>query len=200
MPHKILFVNACVRENSRTKVLAQHFLGMLSGELVEVNLNEEHIPALTKASLAERERLLKKKAYDDPMLRYAKEFALADTIVIAAPYWDLSFPAILKVYLEAVSVRGVTYRYNRGVPSGLCRAKCLVYITTAGGMVDFDFGYNYIKTLAYSFFGIRETVCFRAEEMDLDDSSEEVIMNACKAKMARYLLKAYDLRINLMPK
>ena len=32
----ILFVNACVRENSRTKLLAEHLLGKLSGDIKEV--------------------------------------------------------------------------------------------------------------------------------------------------------------------
>ena len=36
----------------------------------------------------------------------------ADTVVIAAPFWDLSFPAILKKYIEAVTVAGITFRYS----------------------------------------------------------------------------------------
>ena len=33
-------------------------------------------------------------------------------IVIAAPYWDLSFPAVLKTYLEQINVLGVTFDYS----------------------------------------------------------------------------------------
>ena len=198
MANKILFVNACVREQSRTLALAEYFLGMLNGEIHEINLNEVKISPLTRESLAARKELLKKRKYDDPTLRFAWDFAAADTIVIAAPYWDFSFPALLKIYLEAVSVSGITYRYSNGLPRGLCRAKRLVYITAAGGIVDFDFGYNYIHTLAKDFFGIPEAVCFRAEDLDFGDVSEEVILNEVKAKMGRYLLKAYDLKLNMM--
>lgn len=171
---------------------------MINGEINEINLNEVKISPLTRESLEARDELLKKRKYDDPMLRFAWDFAAADIIVIAAPYWDLSFPALLKIYLEAVSVSGITYRYNNGSPYGLCRAKRLVYITSAGGIVDFDYGYNYIHALAKNCFGIPEVVYFRAEDLDFGGISEEIIMNEVKAKMGRYLLKAYDLKLKLM--
>ena len=42
------------------------------------------------------------------MFDYANAMAQADMIVIAAPYWDMSFPASLKIFLEAASVVGIT--------------------------------------------------------------------------------------------
>ena len=36
----------------------------------------------------------------------------ADEIVIGAPYWDLSFPAALKVYIEHVSVCDIAFHYT----------------------------------------------------------------------------------------
>ena len=39
----ILFINACVRENSRTLVLAKKILSDMPGDVVEVNLNKENI-------------------------------------------------------------------------------------------------------------------------------------------------------------
>ncbi len=38
------------------------------------------------------------------MFLYAKDFAESDIIVIAAPYWDLSFPSILKVKANLLPV------------------------------------------------------------------------------------------------
>ena len=46
------------------------------------------------------------------MFRYARQFAAADKIVIAAPLWDLSFPAQLKVYLENIYVTGIVTKYS----------------------------------------------------------------------------------------
>lgn len=53
--------------------------------------------------------------------RLAEQFAQADEIVVAAPYWDLSFPSILKVYLERVCVTGITFHYVENREEGLCR-------------------------------------------------------------------------------
>jgi len=95
----ILFINACVRENSRTLVLARNVLKDISGEIIEVNLNQETITPLNRELLEKRESLLRDGSKKDPMFCYAHQFAEADEIVIAAPFWDLSFPALLKTYI-----------------------------------------------------------------------------------------------------
>ena len=55
----VLFINACVRENSRTLVLAKNVMKDMIGEIVEVNLNLETIEPLDRALLEKRERLIK---------------------------------------------------------------------------------------------------------------------------------------------
>lgn len=164
----ILFINACVREDSRTYVLAKSILKNMSGEITEVNLNLENMEPLNRTTLKRRECLLKEGELDDPMFRYAKQFAEADEIVIAAPFWDLSFPAKLKIYMEHISVSGITFRYDKGRPLGLCKAKRLTYITTSGGPILDDFGYTYIKTLAQKFYGIEQTKAYRAMNLDVE--------------------------------
>ena len=164
----ILFINACVRENSRTLVLAKNIMNDMIGEITEIRLEFENIEPLNCESLKKRESLIQSGKYDDPMFRYARQFASADEIVIAAPYWDLSFPAKLKIYLEQITVSGLTFKYRNGDPLGLCKAKRLIYVTTSGGPIFADFGYNYIKTLAKSFYGINETIAYRAMNLDVD--------------------------------
>ena len=44
----ILFVNACVRSESRTYRLAQKVLQKLGGQVTEVNLEKENIQPLTR--------------------------------------------------------------------------------------------------------------------------------------------------------
>ena len=45
----------------------------------------------------------------------------------------MSFPAILKIYLERISVTDLTFGYSEeGAMVGLCRASKLLYITTRG--------------------------------------------------------------------
>jgi FMN-dependent NADH-azoreductase len=175
----ILFINACVRENSRTLVLAQSIMKDMNDEITEVNLNSENIVPLNRELLKKREHLTSTGNMDDPMFRYAKQFAEADEIVIAAPFWDLSFPSILKMYIEQITVSGITFKYNEGRPVGLCKAKRLTYVTTSGGPIFEDFGYTYVKTIAKSFYGVRETKAYRAMNLDVDMiTPEEVLTKA----------------------
>ena len=175
----ILFINACVRENSRTLVLAKSILSGMSGEITEVNLNQENILPLNRELLEKRERLLRNGRRDDPMLCHARQFANADEIVIAAPFWDLSFPAILKTYIEQITVAGITFEYKSGRPHGLCKAKGLTYVTTSGGPILTDFGYEYIKALAKGVYGISQTKAYRAMNLDAKMiAAEDVLTRA----------------------
>ena len=129
----ILFVDVCVRgEHSRTRELAECYLK--DREFTRLALAEENIKPLDKARLEKRQKLISKGDFSDEIFKYAKQFAQADEIVIAAPYWDFSFPALLKIYIENICVVGVTFEYlSDGTSKGLCKAKKLTYITTAGG-------------------------------------------------------------------
>ena len=98
----VLFINACVRSDSRTKRIADQILQRLGGKYDEVRLCEMDFPVADEDFLSKRDSLINKKRYDDPMFGLARQFAMADTIVIAAPYWDLSFPSALKQYIEQI--------------------------------------------------------------------------------------------------
>lgn len=175
----ILFVNACVRPESRTMQLAEYILDRLCGQVAEVNLEQEQIQPLNRERLEERDVVLAAGQDDAEILRYANQFKNADTIVIAAPYWDLSFPAIVKNYLESVTVCGVTFKYSPdGIPIGLCKAKRLIYVMTAGGPVfSPDYGFDYVKALAQNFYGIQDVKCFKAENLDIIGADVQKILN-----------------------
>lgn len=166
---KTLFINACVRPESRTRKLAQHALDRMGGEITEVDLGKENIQPLNLERLELRNALQEKGEFSHEMFRYAKAFAEADEILIAAPFWDLTFPAILRNYIEAICVQGLTFYYTEeGVPVSLCRAKKLAYVMTAGGPTEgMDFGFPYVDTLCRGFFGIEKTACFKAEMLDV---------------------------------
>ncbi len=126
-----LYINCCVRSASRTNRLAKAVLETM-GDYTELYLPAEPIKPLTEEMLHKRDALLAAGQYDDPMLRYARQFASADQIVIAAPFWDGSFPSLLKVYIENIYAIGVITAYDSaGLPVGLCKASELVYVTTA---------------------------------------------------------------------
>ncbi len=165
----VLFINACVRKQSRTRKLADSVLSKLEGEVQEIRLHELSFPVVDEAFLRNRDRLIDCGEFSDPLFDMARQFASADLIVIAAPYWDLSFPAVLKQYFEQINVIGVTFRYTpEGVPQGLCKAEKLYYVTTAGGLfVPEEFGFGYVKSLARNFYGIRDVQLVKEVGLDI---------------------------------
>ena len=173
-----LYINCCVREESRTDRLARAVLQKLGGDFTELKLYEENLKPLDRGTLNKRTALIEQGDYSDQMFDYAKQFANADKIVIAAPYWDLSFPATLKTYIENIYVTCIVSAYDEnGMPVGLCKAKELYYITTAGGPYDPTYSYGYIESLAKNFFGIPETHLVKAEMLDIEGYDSEEILN-----------------------
>lgn len=111
-------------------------------KIEEIRLSTENLIPLNYERLQRRDELLANGIYEDSMFDYANAMAQADMIVIAAPYWDMSFPASLKIFLEAASVVGITFAYAEdGTPVGLCQAQDMYYVTTSGGYIgDCNFG------------------------------------------------------------
>lgn len=176
---EILYINACVRDESRTKRLAEAVIEKLGGEVKEVNLYSLNLSPLTVEAMAKRDKASYSGDFSDSRFDLAKQFANADTIVIAAPYWDLSFPAVLKTYIENITVSGLTFRYSEnGVPVGLCNAQKLVYVTTSGGYIgEYDFGFSYVKSLSEALYGIKNVECIVAEGLDIEPQKAEEILS-----------------------
>lgn len=176
----ILFIDSSVREASRTRRLAEHLLAALGGEYERVSLAGDTLPALGAEMLERRSSACERGDFSDAYFDTAKQFAAADEIVICAPFWDLSFPASLKKYIETVCIPGLTFRYaENGMPSGLCRARRLFFVTTAGGTIFNDaYGFGYISDLARLMFGIPDVRMIKAEGLDVDGADVEGILAA----------------------
>ena len=188
---KILFVNACIRPESRTLVLAKYLLSKLGGEVQEVNLEMEAIPALNSERLKYRQELLAAQEFDDPMLRCARQFQEADIIVVAAPYYDLSFPSALKNYLEAICCVGLTFYYDENeMPQTRTKARKLYYVSTGGGILKKQFGFEYVKALVGEFFHIHDVQGFFAEKLDLIGADPERITQDALAEIDSVTCKA----------
>ena len=164
----ILYINLTVREESRTDELARHLLKQIEGNITEIKLDEENIEPLNRVTLLERDSIINNNDLTNEKLKYARQFANADTIVISAPFWDLSFPAKLKAYIENISVTNVTFKYSEdGRPIGLCKASDMYFISTAGGKFLSNFGYDYIKVLCKELFGIKNSELVYSEVLDI---------------------------------
>ena len=189
---RILFVNVCMRgaEQSRTWRLCQAFLAVCKrrwpeAEILERDLTACDLPVLSGPVAAERDRRFRENPRDS-MFDPAHEVAQADLVVIGAPYWDLTFPAALKIYLEWASVLGITFHYTReGRQEGLSRARELVYLTTAGGyLAGKNYGFDYLKGLA-AMFGIPSAHCLAAEGLDIQGNDGQAILEEAAERAER---------------
>ena len=154
-------------------------------EFTRLALEEENIKPLDKSRLEKRQKLIEKGDFSNEIFKYAKQFAEAEEIVITAPYWDLSFPALLKIYIENICVVGVTFDYlSDGTSTSRCKAKKLTYITTAGGVIpERNFGFDYVKAVAEEFFKISEFKYIKAEKLDIYGEDTRKIMENAKNKI-----------------
>ena len=174
----ILYINACCRTSSRTARLAERLISRLNDSVSEVRTGELHFPVMDEAFLNRRDSAVAAQDFSDPLFALGKEFSAADTIVIAAPFWDLSFPASLKQYFEQINIPHVTFYYDdQGVPRGLCKAKKLFYVTTAGGhYVPDEYGFGYVKALAQNYYGIQDIRQIKAVGLDIREADVNAIM------------------------
>lgn len=186
---KILFINACIRPESRTLEMARYLLSFLEGEVEEVNLEMENIQPLNTETLRLRQELLANGSFDHPMLRYGNQFKQADTLVIAAPFYDFSFPAALKCYFEAIANVGLTFYYDEDEnPQTLCRARRVYYVSACGSEFVPTFGFEYVKTMLDNFYHIHEAYCFSADRLDLKDSDPAYMIQQAKEKIRKHFL------------
>lgn len=186
---EILYVDSCVnRDKSRTERLAQALLARLTGPDVHVQtlvLEDEHLVPLDGPTLNRRSAGVLAHDYGDPVFDYPKQFAAADEVVFAAPYWDFSFPSMLKIYLERLCAQGVTFLYSdEGEASGLCKASRVWYVTTSGNYIgDYDFGFEQVKAICSQFFDIKDIRSFRAEGLDIASNDIDAIMDEALARI-----------------
>ena len=96
---------------------------------------------------------------------------------------------MLKTYIENINVNGITFSYSeKGYPVSLCKAKKLIYITTAGGpIISDDFGFGYIKSLAENFYGIKDITYIKAEGLDIFGANIQEILENTKRDIDKNL-------------
>ena len=184
----LLYINACVRKNSRTDELARFVLSKSSdSDTQEVNLQKERILPLDEETLSRRDNCIASGNFSDAVFSYARQFAQADEIVISAPYWDLLFPSSVRAYFERVCAVGVTFAYTEsGEPKSLCKAKRLTYITTAGGFIgEQHLGFEYVRSIATQFFGICDIRMVKAEGLDIVGADVRIIIEKAKQDYQR---------------
>lgn len=128
-------------------------------------------------SIVKKELITKRNNGDiDPqVMSWAESVRDADRIVIAAPFWDMSFPAALRNFLELCSIFDVTFKSDDKTCYGNCRAEKMLYITTRGMNINtgdvLEQGTPYLKALSW-LWGIGPLQVVSAQNMDYLSPSE----------------------------
>lgn len=183
---KLVVINACVRQgDSRTLRIAEPIVAALSGryETIRYDLPEmEGVVPLTPELFARRGR----GEIPAWALEAAKAIASADCILIAAPFWDMSFPAVLKAFFEQTSLFDVTFTDTGKSCMGLCKAPKVLYVTTRG--MDIPTGAPEEQATPYlraigTLWNLGELTTIAASGMDYCSPEEqESKISACMAE------------------
>ncbi len=187
---KILVLDACIRRGrSRTRQLAEQAVDTLreqcpGAEVKVLQLQDLGLSWFDEEALNTRDALLAEKNYEHERFAFAREFRDADGIIVAAPFWDLSIPAVLKVYIENISVDGITFYCDEKGMHGLCRAKWMLFLSTRGGIWAGDSmeqGTTYMRALC-TFFGIDSFHEVHADGVDIAGMDTEQILKEALAR------------------
>ncbi len=139
--------------------------------LEELDLYQEHIPRprysyfSSRSTLVKEDALLKLTAQEQndvrQMSRLCDQFLAASVYIVASPMWSLSFPAILKDYIDCIIQAEKTITFTGDKPEGLLndRPRTFLYIQSSGANINWitkpvlDKGLNYVEDIM-KFIGI----------------------------------------------
>ncbi len=178
---KLMVIDCCMREGSRTARILNPVIEALSSryDVERVRVEDLHLTAVDSRVLEERA-----SGYvPDEIVAISRRLASATRIVIAAPFWDMSFPSALKVFFENMSLFNITFADDGEKCVGLCSCERVLYITTRGMNIHtgdaLEQATPYIKAIS-SLWGLGEVKTIAAENMDYstDVQVEEKIKRA----------------------
>lgn len=187
--NKVLYIkaNANLDELSRTYRISDAFIDKYKSlhpqdQITTLDLYEEGITFLPKGSLEEIHNPKTDADRGHPILKYTYQFLENDKYVIAAPFWNLSIPAILKAYIDYIMVTGLTFKYTDSGAVGLCQGKKAIHITSRGGYYNIDpyaayeMGDRYLRVI-FGFLGITDFITVAANGTDIIGNDVEAIIN-----------------------
>ncbi|MDK0793281.1 FMN-dependent NADH-azoreductase [Clostridium perfringens] len=173
---KVLYIKANIKNEgeSRTFKVSDSFVEEYKknnpeDEIITLDLYKENIDFLRDDDLGKLFGPKDEESKNNSILKYAYQFADSDKYIIAAPMWNLSFPAILKAYIDYVSVSGITFKYTAEGPVGLLNNKKAVHIVSRGGGYDnspYEMGDRYLRTIL-GFFGIKDIETIGIDNLDV---------------------------------
>lgn len=173
---KVLYIKANNKPEgeSRTFKVSDYFIEEYKNnnpndEIITLDLYKENIEFLQLKDLEKLFGVKDENKEKESLLKYSYQFKDADKYVIAAPMWNLSIPAILKAYIDYISVSGITFKYTEEGPIGLLKNKKAIHIVSRGGEYfnsPYEMGDRYLRTIL-GFFGIKDIETIAIDNLDV---------------------------------
>ena len=119
-----------------------------------------------------------------------EEIKNAETLVIAAPVYNLSIPSTLKAWLDHIVRAGQTFRYTQQRSDGLLRGKRAVIVSSRGGTQSqgrdssAEFQEPYLRAI-FNFIGITDLEFLHVEDQNLEPIQVERGYATAYAAIAR---------------
>ena len=197
---KVLFVKGhpANANKSVSLALADHFIAAnktahISDTVTTVDLYHDDIPLIDADVLSAWEKLrLGHESNVTPeehvklsrLTELSDQFVAADKYIFAAPMWNMSYPPMVKAYIDgAMVVQGKTFAYTEHGPVALLRGqdKKAVILEASGGqylgtpMEAHTSASNYLKGML-NYIGIDDVEVITAEGMaQMPEQRDEII-------------------------
>ncbi len=183
---KVLYIKTNIKDEgqSRTFQISDAFVEEYKkfhpeDEIITLDLYKEAIDFLKPQDLGAIFGSKTPESQQHPVLKYTYQFANADKYIFSDPMWNLGMPAILKAYIDYISVSGITFQYTEKGPVGLLKNKKAIHITTAGGDYEnspVEMSHRYLETIL-RFFGIEDIQLVSAYNMDVQGLDTQAILD-----------------------
>lgn len=188
---KLLYItaNSKPEQMSTSKTVGRRFVNKFISKnsdytVEELDLYKEYIPELNYKMFKCRAELVSGSEYEalsqedkkavDRVNQLCEQFLSGDTYVIAAPMWSVSFPSILKRYVDCIVLNNKVIKVSEEEVEGLLddKERNMVYIQSSGGIYPKLLGGKVNHGVAYfhdifKFLGIKKFEKILVEGVDM---------------------------------
>lgn len=125
------------------------------------------------------------------LIHHCQDFNAADMVVISAPVWNFSIPAILKAWIDLIIAPDHTYRFGPDGIEPLHRVQRILFLISSGGRqekVNTDNHFLAVLTAPFRYIGIgdfdviwadgQEASRFDDHQVRLQRAAEEAVRHA----------------------
>lgn len=172
---KILIIDSCIRKNSKTRIMLNKFMDILKQHHNDINIiylnNNKKLVPLNDILLEKRNNDCINMDFKDEYYDFAKELKNCDIVIVAAPFYDLCFPAIFKTFIEQTLVYNLTFVDSTNGIKGLTNCKKMIYLAVRGmstNEFNLDIATPYLKGYC-NMLGIKELYSLTYDGISYED-------------------------------